>query len=228
MLCHQILLILTIKKMNIKTKLYKEQLKDWPQTAYHIMAQFDDEKIIVYQSYRSEIGDFAAKNQYFGDAFSFNRMTWIKPNFLWMMYRNGWGTKEGQEIVLAIHLKREAFERYLNKAVYSSYQEDLYGDRDSWKLSLKNSNIRLQWDPDHNPYGDKIARRAIQIGIRNEEIKRYAKEDILAIENISPFVKEQHQFVLNNQLDKLIIPEEKPFFPKSKTTSLNLQLSIIK
>jgi hypothetical protein len=79
---------------------------------YHIMAQYDDEKIIVYQSYK-RIGDFAVKNQYFGGDFSLERMTWIKPNFLWMMYRNGWGTKEGQECVLAIHLKLEAFKRYL-------------------------------------------------------------------------------------------------------------------
>jgi hypothetical protein len=37
------------------------------------------------------------------------------------MYRNGWGTKVGQEVVLAIHLKRKAFEAYLEQAVYSSY-----------------------------------------------------------------------------------------------------------
>ena len=212
----------------MKTKLYKEQVQEWPQNGHHIMAQYDDEKIIVYQSYRPQIGNFAFQNQYFGGAFSLERMTWIKPNFLWMMYRNGWGTKEGQEIILAIHLKRSAFERYLNKAVYSSYQEHIYLDRETWKTAVKNSDIRLQWDPDHNPYGDKLERRAIQIGIRNEEIRKYSKDDILEIKDISQFVKEQYQFVLNKDLDKLIVPEEKPFFPKSKTTSLNLQLSIKK
>jgi len=25
-----------------------------------------------------------------------NRMTWIKPNFLWMMYRSGWASKKNQ------------------------------------------------------------------------------------------------------------------------------------
>ncbi|MBQ1688320.1 MAG: DUF4291 family protein [Lachnospiraceae bacterium] len=30
----------------------------------------------------------------FGSHFSMNRMSWIKPSFLWMMYRCGWGTKE--------------------------------------------------------------------------------------------------------------------------------------
>lgn len=211
--------------MNIKTKLYKDQLKYWPLKGHHIMAQFDDKKVIVYQSYRPEIGNFAFQNQYFGGAFSLNRMTWIKPNFLWMMYRNGWGTKVGQEVVLAIHLKRAAFERYLNKAVYSSFQKDIYKDREEWKIAIKQSNIRLQWDPDHNPYGDKLERRAIQIGIRNQEIVNYAKEDILEIEDISEFVKEQHQFVLNNELDKLLIPYEKTFIPNDRQTFELLKLS---
>ncbi|WP_141653813.1 DUF4291 family protein, partial [Erwinia billingiae] len=26
--------------------------------------------------------------------FSMTRMTWIKPSFLWMMYRSGWGMKD--------------------------------------------------------------------------------------------------------------------------------------
>lgn len=208
----------------MKLKLYKEQIKEWPQTGHHIMAQYDDNKIIVYQSYRPEIGHFAAKHQYFGGAFSLNRMTWIKPNFLWMMFRNGWGTKEGQEVVLAIHLKREAFERYLDAAVYSSYQANIYENREQWQKLVKTSNIRLQWDPDHDPYGAKLERRAIQIGIRNEDIKSYAKEDILKIEDVSDFVKEQHQYVLNNNLDELTIPEERAYLPKNIETRRSLRL----
>ena len=211
--------------MKLKTKLYTEQIKDWPHKGRHIMAQFDEEKIIVYQSYRSEIGHFAAKNQFFGGAFSLNRMTWIKPNFLWMMYRNGWGTKVGQEVVLAIHLKRQVFEHYLNEAVYSSYKTDIYKDQEDWKNAIKTSNIRLQWDPDHDPFGAKLERRAIQLGIRYEDIVKYAKEDILEIEDISEFVKEQHQYVLNKELENLIIPEEKPFVPSSQIVRERLKIN---
>ncbi len=209
----------------MKTRNYKEQLKEWPKEGHHIMAQYDDEKVIVYQSYRPAIGNFATREQYFGGPFKYTRMTWIKPNFLWMMYRNGWGTKEGQEVVLAIHLKREAFERYLSKAVYSNFQEDIYGDRDNWKEQVQNSSIRLQWDPDHDPYGAKIERRAIQLGIRNEEIIKYAKEDIIKIEDISAFVKEQHQHVLNNELEKLIIPDEKPYLSINSEVNKRLRIS---
>lgn len=209
-------------KLNIKS--YKEQLKEWPEKGHHIMAQYDDNEIIVYQSYRPSKGNFAVKNQYFGGDFKYTRMTWIKPNFLWMMYRNGWGTKEGQEVVLAIHLKREAFERYLSKAVYSNYQADLYDSQEHWKAEVANSSVRLQWDPDHDPYGAKLERRAIQIGVRDEEILKYATEDIIKIEDISDFVKIQHQHVLNNELDKLVLPEEKPYFSKDDLVNKRLRL----
>ncbi|REC44758.1 DUF4291 domain-containing protein [Chryseobacterium pennipullorum] len=210
--------------MNIKLKKYKEQLQDWPQQGYHIMAQYDDEKIIVYQSYKKEIGEFAVKNQFFGGGFSLERMTWIKPNFLWMMYRNGWGRKEDQEYVLAIHLKKEAFRKYLENAIYSSYNKKLEVSKEEWQAQMKESSVRLQWDPDHDPFGNKLERRAIQIGLRNEYTLSFAKNDIILIENISDFVKEQYEFVLNDDLDNLIIPEEKPLLFDDEVLNKKLNL----
>ncbi|AKK72496.1 hypothetical protein OK18_07535 [Chryseobacterium gallinarum] len=210
--------------MNIRLKKYKEQLKVWPQQGHYIMAQYDDEKIVVYQSYRKEIGKFAVKKQFFGGGFSLERMTWIKPNFLWMMYRNGWGRKEDQEYVLAIHLKKDAFRKYLENAVYSSYNEKLGFSREEWQDHIKKSSVRLQWDPDHDPFGNKLERRAIQIGLRNEFIRSFAKDDIILIENISDFVKQQYQFVLNNDLENLIIPEEKPLLFDDEVLNRRLNL----
>ena len=48
------------------------------------------------------IADPALAAQRFVPPFSVGRMTWIKPSFLWMAYRSGWGRKEGQERVLAV------------------------------------------------------------------------------------------------------------------------------
>lgn len=210
--------------MKLELKKYTTQIQEWPKEDYHIMAQYDEDKIIVYQSYRKEIGQFAVNNQFFGGAFSLERMTWIKPNFLWMMYRNGWGTKEGQEVVLALHLKREAFEIYLQHAVYSSYNQVEGMTREEWQNEVKSSNVRLQWDPDHDPYGTKLERRAIQIGLRNEFIKTFAKEDILLIEDISDFVAHEYENVKSNTLEKLMIPAEKPLV--FKDNKLNKKLKI--
>ena len=211
--------------MKLELKPYIEQLNEWPKEGHHIMAQYNDDSIVVYQSYRPEIGNYAAKNQYFGGAFSLNRMTWIKPNFLWMMYRNGWGTKVGQEVVLAIHLKREAFERYATNAVHSTFKPAIHESKEQWQKLVKESDIRLQWDPDHDPYGAKLERRAIQIGIRGEQIERYSNEDIIEIEDISEYVREQGKLVELNQLDKLILPKEKPLL--FTNNELNNKLNLI-
>ncbi|WP_211209901.1 DUF4291 family protein [Uliginosibacterium gangwonense] len=88
---------------------YQEQLARWPQQGHHILAQFDADSIYVYQAYGDAIADYALCHQRFGGTFSYTRMSWIKPNFLWMMFRAGWASKAGQERILAIRLRRLFF-----------------------------------------------------------------------------------------------------------------------
>jgi len=59
---------------------------------------------------------------------------------------------------------------------------------------LKNSKIRIQWDPDHNLKGGKLKRRAIQVGVKHEWMEKYL-EGIVRIEDITEFVKEQGKLV---------------------------------
>jgi hypothetical protein len=66
------------------------------------MALHDDETLVVYQAYSPAIAEPALAEGTFVEPFRRERMTWIKPSFLWMMYRSGWATKPGQERVLAI------------------------------------------------------------------------------------------------------------------------------
>lgn len=67
----------------LETQLYTEQVKMWPQTGRHILAHYDDRSVIVYQAYRPAIGRYAAEQGRFGGEFSYSRMSWVKPNFLW-------------------------------------------------------------------------------------------------------------------------------------------------
>ncbi len=180
----------------LKTEIYETQRTNWPAAGRHILAQFDDETIVVYQAYRPSIGHAAARNGRFGEGgFSFDRMSWIKPNFLWMMFRAGWGTKEGQEVILAIRLKRAGFDRILKEAVHSSFVQEVYENREAWKRAVKSSSVRLQWDPDHNPAGHKVERRAVQLGLRGDALSRYAREYTVSIEDVSQFVAEQRSNV---------------------------------
>jgi Domain of unknown function (DUF4291) len=116
----------------------------WPQSGRHILANFDAESIVVYQAYRPAIGRYAAEHQRFGGEFSFARMSWIKTNFLWMMYRSGWATKPDQEVTLAIRIRRAGFDQLLREAVHSSFVADSYGDQAAWADAVARSSVRLQ------------------------------------------------------------------------------------
>jgi hypothetical protein len=75
-----------------------------------IRARHTASTITVYQAYSPEIGLPAARDGRFPAAWKRGGMTWIKPSFLRMMYRSGWGTKEGQETVLAVEITRDGFD----------------------------------------------------------------------------------------------------------------------
>ena len=82
---------------------------------YEIRADYDAQSIMVYQAYSAAIALPALKEQHFVTPFSFNRMTWIKPSFLWLMERSNWGQKSGQEYILAIKIKRSGWEEALSR-----------------------------------------------------------------------------------------------------------------
>lgn len=61
---------------------------------FEIRADYNQHTITVYQAYNDAIADVAVRDGRFGASFSFNRMTWIKPSFMWMMERSNWGLKK--------------------------------------------------------------------------------------------------------------------------------------
>ena len=193
--------------MNLITEPYTIQDARWPTSGRHILAQFDAESVIVYQAYNSSIGHFAARHGYFGGGFSMSRMTWIKPNFLWMMYRSGWGTRENQVVTLAVRLRRDAFDEILRQAVHSTFLSVVYGSEDAWKRAVAGSDVRLQWDPDHDPAGRPVERRAIQLGLRGEILAGYARDWLLEVEDISDFVTEQRANAVA-LYERLVTPRE--------------------
>ncbi|MFZ5637426.1 MAG: DUF4291 domain-containing protein [Pseudomonadota bacterium] len=191
---------------------YAQQQAHWPHSGRHILAQYDDTSIIVYQAYRPAIAEYAVEHQRFGGEFSYNRMSWIKPNFLWMMYRAGWATKEGQERILAVRLRRDFFDELLRTAVPSSFDASRYATHDQWQHAVAHSDVRLQWDPDHDPHGRPLARRAIQLGLRGRMLRRYGEEDLLDIEDVTPLVREQHPHV-HGDCASLALPRERVYRP---------------
>ena len=198
--------------MTINTELYSASRQFLPVDGQHIVAHQTETQVVVYQAYNPAIARFAVENQCLGGPdFSYGRMSWIKPNFLWMMYRCGWASKENQERVLALWLDKMAFEEILNQAAFSTFTAGNYESPEAWKQDLATKNVRLQWDPDHSPYGGKLTRRALQLGLKNDTLEQFGKHQVTRIEDITDFVQQQKIFVDNRQLEQLQVPQERVY-----------------
>lgn len=173
-----------------------------------IRAVYTDETIRVYQAYNRTIAEEAVKNGTFGPHFKMERMTWIKPSFLWMMYRCGWAQKEDQEHVLAIDIKRTGFDSAVRNAVVSTYSEDMGISQEEWKRNIRSSDIRIQWDPEKDVNGNDLPYRSIQLGLRGKAVDDYVHDWIVSITDITEYVSELNALRILNKDIREMLPKE--------------------
>jgi len=140
-----------------------------------VRALFSARTVTVYQAYRPEIANRALAAGTFVPPFRLGRMTWIKPSFLWMMYRSGWAAKPGQERVLAI-------------------------SQQQWAEKKLASPVRIQWDPERSLLLQPLPWRSIQIGLSGEAAARYVREWITSITDATPLAERINRHVSSGDL----------------------------
>ncbi|QNP63360.1 DUF4291 domain-containing protein [Streptomyces genisteinicus] len=186
-------------------------LSDEPK--YRIRARHTEETVTVYQAYRPGIGGPAAREGRFPAEWKRDRMTWIKPSFLWMMYRCGWAAKPGQETVLAVEIRRDGFEWALRHACLSHYVRGLHDDRAAWQRELRRSPARVQWDPERDLRLAPLPFRSLQLGLAGEAARLYADEWTVSITDVTPLAREVHALVRAGDLPAAarLLPVERPY-----------------
>ncbi|MEO8843481.1 MAG: DUF4291 domain-containing protein [Kofleriaceae bacterium] len=150
-----------------------------------VHAAFDDAGIIVYQAFQPETVLEAVRLQAFGKGFGLDRMTWIKPSFGWMLYRCGYASKPRQQRIAQVTISHEGFHAMLADAVPSSYERELFASKSDWDVALRRGQARYQWDPDRDLALRPLERRALQLGIQGDLIRRYAREWIVRIADVT-------------------------------------------
>lgn len=182
-------------------------------TTHEIRAQFDASTITVYQAYSPAIADAALEAQRFVAPFSFERMTWVKPSFLWMMERCGWATKAGQERVLAISMRRPCFDGLVARAVPTHFEPDVDGTPEAWSARRDAASALVQWDPERDLRGSKLGTRTIQLGIGRALSRAYASEWIARIDDVTPLVKAVARLRRAGEWDAAAqkLPTERPY-----------------
>lgn len=180
---------------------------------HEIRADFDRETIVVYQAYPQAIATAAVQNQRFVEPFSFNRMTWIKPSFLWLMHRSNWAQKSGQEHILAVRITRSGWEQALACGVLTSYDPLAHSSKTQWADASAKANVQVQWDPERNLRGASLQYRSIQVGIGRQLIREYNEKWIVEIKNLTPAVAKMRESLRrgDSQAAARHLPPEKPY-----------------
>lgn len=193
-----------------------------------IRAVFNESTIRVYQAYADPIANAALDKGTFCGPFKMSRMTWIKPSFLWMMYRCGWAQKEGQNRVLGIDISRDGFEWALARGCLSHFDHKLHSSEDEWKRTMDSSPVRIQWDPERTITLGQEDFRSIQIGLSGEAVHLYVNNWIQSIEEITDLATEVRAKVASDNLSaaKSMLPFEAPY-PISEDIAKRLGISTV-
>ncbi len=151
-----------------------------------IRADYNRDSMVVYQAYSRAIANAAVREGRFVPPFSLNRMTWIKPSFLWLMERSGWGRKSGQECILAVRITRTGWNKALRLGVLTSFDPQTHASPDAWRESFHQALVHVQWDPERSIRGKKLNHRSIQVGLSRHVIEQYVNDWIVDISDYTP------------------------------------------
>ena len=186
-----------------------------------IRADYDRESIVVYQAYNSAIADVALKAGRFAPPFSFGRMTWIKPSFLWLMERSNWARKSGQERILAVRISRQGWEEALSKAVLTSFEPSVHHTTDAWRTQFEQASVHVQWDPERSIHGKKLDYRSIQVGLSRQIVGDYVNCWINQIVDLTSLTHKMCRFCEQGHFDRA-----KKLLPKARRYELNSDTAV--
>ncbi|HSA48826.1 MAG TPA: DUF4291 domain-containing protein [Yinghuangia sp.] len=178
-----------------------------------IRADFDADSIVVYQAYPTRIADAALRAGRFVEPFSFGRMTWIKPSYLWLMHRSNWARKSGQERILAVRVTRAGWEHALARGVLTSAAPD----------AVAGAQVHVQWDPERSLRGAALNHYSIQVGVGRALIREFAEEWTVGITDLTARTRRVAELVRGGRIDRAraLLPPEK-VYPMTGDTARRL------
>ena len=130
-----------------------------------------------------------------------------------MMYRCGWGSKEGQETVFAVAITRDGFERALRLSV-----EPRPGSpprsRHLTATAEAGSHARAV-GPGAGPAPAPHAYRSLQLGLSREAVRRYADELDISLHDVTPLARKIHSGDMDSAAR--LLPQEHPYPVEDQT-----------
>ncbi len=188
------------KGFAIALESYSERLKELPQNGQNIIgylmknldtidtppySYISKEHIVLYLvNEKSTAASIIESQDLEKPDYSSLKANSIQLSFLSIMHDYSSREKENQESVLAIWIKKEVFKEILQK-------------------------VTPKWNPDYDYFGKQLERQTIQLDLNEEDFEKLIKENIDFVLDISDFIKEQKQYINQNQIDQLMLPKER-------------------
>lgn len=126
------------------------------------------------------------------------------------MYRCGYATKENQEHVLAIRLRRDGFEAALAEA------------------AARETPVRIQWDPERDLHHKPLSYRSIQIGLSGRAMNDYCDRWITGIDDVTELVHSIRALIKEGLDDeaRALLPKESPY-PLTTELATHINANIV-
>lgn len=179
-----------------------------------IRADYDRDTIVMYQAYDDRIADSAlAHGRFVAPQWSFQRMTWIKPSFLWLMHRSHWATSKGQTRVLAVRMSRAGFDRALAMAVSTDPTARSFRTYDEWRSAFDGAPVHVQWDTERALSGAALGHYSIQVGLSRHVTREFVDDWIVSITDLTERTAKMRAFVQGGRTDraKALLPVERVY-----------------
>ncbi|MFC9619383.1 DUF4291 domain-containing protein [Streptomyces sp. NPDC056930] len=184
---------------------------------HQVRAHYDARTIVVYQAYSPTVADPSLRAKRFVPPFSFNRMTWIKPSFLWLMHRSNWAQKSGQERILAVRITRAGWEEALARAVLTTADP----------TAVARAPVHVQWDPERSLRGAALNHYSIQVGVGRGLIRTFAEDWVVGLTDVTPQARRiaaLKQSGRTAQAQRLLPPER--IYPMPPAVARNLLIEV--
>ncbi|MFD4860906.1 DUF4291 domain-containing protein [Streptomyces atratus] len=184
---------------------------------HQVRAHYDARTIVVYQAYSPAVADPSLRAKRFVPPFSFNRMTWIKPSFLWLMHRSNWAQKSGQERILAVRITRAGWEEALYRAVLTTADP----------AAIARAPVHVQWDPERSLRGAALNHYSIQVGVGRGLIRTFAEDWVVDLTDVTPQARKiaaLKQSGRTAQAQRLLPPER--IYPVPPAITRNLLIEV--
>jgi hypothetical protein len=201
----------------LRYRAYIDQKDNWTKHKQVIMAQYNDELIVLYAAApRKRVRGAALTELQPGG------MLWLSVEFTGVAQRSGWGTHPERGGVLAVWVARPAFDTLLTEAVPTRYQPGSFPDEAAWQAAAEQSGVRAQWDAIRTPDGGKHpTRRTLFLGLppaRLEALTRAVQHTL----DLSAYISEQGRF--RDMPELLLVPAEKRYPAPDEQTAARLGL----